>query len=114
MHFFPEELHSTIDPNHAANGTVKKKAKKLQIDKGNRISRLDEFDDEGEGRGADDQEDADKDPEDDEENAGEEQDEDFEEDEEDDDDYNAEQYFDNDEGDDYGEDDVGGGGYDED
>jgi len=114
MHFFPEELHSTIDPNHATNGTTKKKAKKLQIDKGNRMSRLDELDDEGEGRGADDEDDADKDPED-EDNAEEEQDEDFEDEEDDEDDYNAEQYFEDGEADeDYAGDDTGGGGYNED
>ncbi|KAJ9649638.1 DNA-directed RNA polymerase III subunit C31 [Coniosporium apollinis] len=106
--FFPEELHTTLDPLQAGK-TAKPKKKLLQIANSNRLRKLDEFEDPDVANEGDDEE---KDPEDEENENEQDQDDAFDEDDEDDnDDYNAEQYFDGGEDDDYGDD--GGGGGDE-
>ncbi|KAF2145035.1 uncharacterized protein K452DRAFT_356370 [Aplosporella prunicola CBS 121167] len=119
LKFFPAELWTTLDPTLKdgggnAGGALKRKRKTLQIAKSNRLSRLEELEEDGDLDRDDDDDDGDLDK-DDPDAQQEEQDDDFEEDESDLDDYNAENYFDNGEDDDFGDEGGGGGGdgYDE-
>ncbi|KAF2084817.1 hypothetical protein K490DRAFT_75608 [Saccharata proteae CBS 121410] len=109
LRFFPEELHTTLDPTiKAGAGTLKRKRKTLQIARSNRLSRLEQLEEDGDLENEELEKDDDA-----EDDVEEEKDDDFEEDEDDDDDYNAEQYFDGGDDDDYGDEGGGGGGYDE-
>ncbi|KAI9808477.1 MAG: hypothetical protein M1827_007230 [Pycnora praestabilis] len=133
LKFFPEELWSTLDPDHATqhSTSVTIKRKKLKISTTAQITGIDEmiFDNEDDSSKADEdrkksiiqslttgdeeEEDAEKNPDDEVPEEEDEVDDDFEEDEEDmGGDYDAEQYFD-DGGDDGGEDYDDGGGNDD-
>jgi len=131
LKFFPKELWSTLDPEHATTNGVatSSKKKRLLISTSNKSNGIDgrsgDEGEEGEGadrrkgaidsalNGEDDEEEGEKNPEE-EVPEEEEVDEDYEEDEDDmGGDYNAEQYFDDggdDAGDDYDGGDDGGGG----
>lgn len=118
LKFFPQELHSTLDPSTATtqNGTTSHpsttKPKLLTIPGYEKVTN----DDEGAGVGSGDEgeEKAPRDPDEEDPLMGEDVDDEYEDD-EDGGDYNAEQYFDDggdDGGDDYdGGGDDGGGGY---